>query len=116
MVTGPLLFQRLRGSWRGGAPEGVDERGRRLFSLGRWGLPVNLLALAYGLFMAVNLGWPRAEVYAPTGGQWYFTWFTGLCLGGAVLLGALYRRSVRQQRTAELPEPGQVPVGDAANA
>ncbi|GAA3218436.1 APC family permease [Actinocorallia longicatena] len=116
MVTGPLLYQRLRGSWRGGAPAGTDEHGRPLFSLGRWGLPVNALALAYGLTMAVNLAWPRAEVYAPVSGQWYFQWFTVLFLAAAAGAGALYRWSaVRRQRAAEVADRGQLPVGDAAH-
>src|SRR3954465_170112 len=30
------------------------------FSLGRWGLPLNIAALAYGGAMLVNIAWPRA--------------------------------------------------------
>lgn len=87
MVTGPMLLRRLRGSW-GGPAEGTDEHGRPLFTLGRWGLPVNAVALLFGLAMAVNLAWPRAEVYDPQGGHWYLQWFTVLVLAGALLLGA----------------------------
>ncbi|MEU4232485.1 amino acid permease [Nonomuraea sp. NPDC026600] len=116
MVTGPLLWQRLRGSWRGGAPEGVDENGKPLFSLGRWGLPVNVLAVVYGVGMAVNLAWPRAEVYAPASGEWYFQWFTTLFLVVAVGAGLLYRRSATaKQRAAQLPQVGEVALTDAAN-
>jgi urea carboxylase system permease len=44
-----LFRARLRGWPRAKAP----------FSLGRWGLPINLLALAYGGGMLVNIAWPR---------------------------------------------------------
>ena len=32
---------------------------RAYFNLGKWGWPVNILALVYGVFMIVNLAWPR---------------------------------------------------------
>ncbi|NUT40471.1 MAG: amino acid permease [Thermoactinospora sp.] len=116
LVTGPLLYQRLKGSWKGGAPAGTDENGRPLFSLGRWGLPVNVLAVLYGVGMAVNLAWPRAEVYAPASGEWYFQWFTVLFLAAAVGAGLLYRWSAAKKRAAELPQVDQVVLADAANA
>jgi amino acid transporter len=87
MVTGPQLLRRLRG----GFPAGTDEQGNALFSLGRWGIPVNALALLYGLVMTVNLAWPRAAVYDPSGGHWYFQWFTLLFLAAALALGAAWR-------------------------
>ncbi|MET7785749.1 amino acid permease [Streptomyces sp900116325] len=90
MVTGPLLVRRLRGRFAA-RTDAVDEAGRPLFSLGRWGLAVNTLALLYGLVMTVNLAWPRAAVYDPAGGHWYFQWFTVLFLAATVLLGAAYR-------------------------
>jgi urea carboxylase system permease len=45
-----LLRARLRGWPRAKAP----------FSLGRWGLPLNVLALAWGGGMLINFAWPRA--------------------------------------------------------
>jgi urea carboxylase system permease len=92
MVTGPMLYRRLRGGWQAGgsARDAHDENGRPLFSLGRWGIPVNLLALVYGLAMTVNLAWPRAAVYDPAGGHWYLRWFTVLFLAATVALGAAY--------------------------
>ncbi|OAH11232.1 amino acid permease [Streptomyces jeddahensis] len=108
MVTGPLLVRRLRGQFPGAAADAVDEEGRPLFSLGRWGVPVNGLALLYGLFMTVNLAWPRADVYDPAGGHWYFQWFTVLFLGVTLAAGAGYRlyrsRVIRRTPTAE-PTP-----------
>ncbi|MFD3840356.1 amino acid permease [Streptomyces sp. NPDC058642] len=95
MVTGPLLVARLRGRF---TSEGTDERGGKLFSLGRWGVPVNVLALLYGLFMTINLAWPRAEVYDPAGGHWYFQWFTVLFLTATLVLGAAWRFFHRQRQ------------------
>ncbi|MBD9728422.1 amino acid permease [Streptomyces caniscabiei] len=87
MVTGPLLIRRLKGTF---PPAGTDETGKPLFSLGRWGVPVNALALLYGLFMTVNLAWPRADVYDPAGGHWWFQWFTVLFLLATVTAGLAY--------------------------
>ncbi len=88
MVTGPLLIRRVRGEF---TSEGTDETGAPLFSLGRWGIPVNALALLYGLLMTVNLAWPRAEVYDPAGGHWYFQWFTVLFLAATLAVGVAWR-------------------------
>ncbi|MER8034060.1 amino acid permease [Streptomyces hydrogenans] len=96
MVTGPMLVRRLRGEWPPPGDDERDELGRPLFSLGRWGLPVNVLAVGYGLFMTVNLSWPRAAVYDPEGGHWYFQWFTVLVLAATVATGAAYRRHRRR--------------------
>jgi urea carboxylase system permease len=92
MVTGPLLLRRLRG-WSASAR---DEDGKPLFGLGRWGVAVNVLAVAWGLLMAVNLGWPRAEVFDPAGGHWYLQWFAVLFLGGSLFTGAVAYWSVRR--------------------
>jgi urea carboxylase system permease len=105
MVTGPQLLRRLRGGFAE-ADSGTDENGRPLFSLGRWGIPINVLALAYGLIMIVNLSWPRAAVYDPTGGHWYFQWFTVLFLGVTVGLGAAWRwRNAHRLHSDEADEP-----------
>ncbi|MFJ8534974.1 amino acid permease [Streptomyces sp. NPDC093591] len=101
MVTGPLLIARLRGRF---AADGTDETGARLFSLGRWGVPVNALALLYGLVMTVNLAWPRAAVYDPAGGHWYFQWFTVLFLGATLVVGAAFR-AYRGLRAASATAP-----------
>src|SRR6266516_1215489 len=80
-VTVPLLLARLRGKWP------TPSHGP-YFSLGRWGLPVNLLAVIFQVGVLVNLAWPRVAVYG--GDHWYYQWgafvFVGL-LGG---VGALY--------------------------
>jgi urea carboxylase system permease len=89
MVTVPMLVQRLRGTW---SPQPGH------FSLGAWGIPVNLIAVAYGALQMINLGWPRASVYDPAGGHWYLQYFSLLFVGGSLLVGlvayALHRREL----------------------
>ncbi|MFI7343282.1 amino acid permease [Streptomyces sp. NPDC050085] len=109
MVTGPMLLRRLRGQYAGAGADGTDEAGRPLFSLGRWGLPVNALALLYGLVMTVNLAWPRATVYDPAGGHWYFQWFTVLFLAGTVAAGAGYRRWRQPRGTSAAEQVTKAP-------
>jgi len=81
MVTGPLLMKRLRGQW-----PPADLAGRGYFTMGRWGLWVNVLAVLWGAGMALNLAWPREAVY---GTPWYNTWgafaYTGAILGSGLL-------------------------------
>ena len=90
-VTGPLLIARLRGTWP--SPDHGP-----YFSLGRWGLLVNVLAVAFQVFILINLFWPRAQVYG--GDHWYYQWgafvFVGL-LGG---VGALYYLFALRGRSA----------------
>src|SRR3954470_19138426 len=83
LVTGPLLVNRLRGRF-------PAEPG--LFSLGRWGVPVNGAAVLYGIAMIVNIAWPRAEIYDVTGsGAPWMLLFPIEFVGGALLLGWLCR-------------------------
>ena len=78
MVTGPLLRQRLRGQW---PPPDLADGG--YFTMGRWGLLVNIVAVSWGAGMVLNLAWPREAVY---GTPWYNTW--GAFVYIAVILGA----------------------------
>lgn len=83
-VTAPLLVRRLRG-WPGTEPTGEVSR----FSLGRWGLAVNLAAVAWGMFICVNTAWPRAAVYDPgPAHHWYLHYFSLLFLAVALGVGA----------------------------
>lgn len=78
MVTGPMLKKRLQGQW---PPKDLKEGG--YFTMGRWGLPVNIVAVVWGAAMALNLAWPRAAVY---GDPWYNTWGAFVYIG--VIFGA----------------------------
>jgi urea carboxylase system permease len=103
LVTAPLLVRRLKG-WprrRAGAAADDPGAGASHFSLGRWGLPINILAVGYGLLMAINIAWPRAAVYDPAGGHWYLRWFPELFLAGVAVLGAAAYAARNRQRDGE---------------
>jgi urea carboxylase system permease len=117
-VTLPLLVRRLRLRRTGGLESGVAEDGGPLFSLGRWGIAVNVVAVVYQVVMVVNLVWPRAAIYDLTGNTWWLQWsallFIGLTLligavvhwrnrarhGGAIMLGALHTSAEPQEAAA----------------
>lgn len=95
LVTISLLFRRLKG-WpaRGGCGlAGV-------FALGKWGLPVNLLAVAWGVLMIVNVGWPRPA----EGLAWYEQYGAILLTAALVAVGAVYYFLVQRHKTGVLQE------------
>jgi urea carboxylase system permease len=112
-VTGPLLLKRLRGRWP------TPEHGP-YFSMGRWGLPVNLLAVVFQVGVLVNLAWPRPAVYG--GDHWYYQWgafvFVGLLggVGAVYYLAALRGRlvTVLAEHRADAVPSGVRPVGEEA--
>ncbi|WP_430332277.1 amino acid permease [Rhodococcus sp. ACT016] len=99
MVTVPLLVRRLSGRPLGG-PD-VDAEGRELFSLGVFGIPVNVAAVAYGALMVVNLSWPRAEIFNPTGEYPILQWAAPLTVLAVVIAGAACYSS----RAERVPNP-----------
>ncbi|HEY3729191.1 MAG TPA: amino acid permease [Solirubrobacteraceae bacterium] len=125
-VTGGMLVRRFRGTW----PR--REHGP-YFSLGRWGMAVNLFAVTYGALVAVNIAWPRAAVYDALAGtkdasgnvipgHWYWQYIAILFIGTVWLIGAtyyftVYRRKpieVLREHAAEVPTlPGES-LGEAA--
>jgi urea carboxylase system permease len=95
-VTVPLLIARVRGKWP--SPEHGP-----YFSMGRWGLPVNVLAVIFQTGVMINLAWPRASVYGND--RWYYQWgafvFVGI-LGGVGV--AYYLIALRGRQTTVLAE------------
>ena len=94
---GPEL--RTSGSGRSqDAPEGY-------FSLGRWGFAVNLAAVCWGLFMAINLIWPRQSIYnAVEPFHWYLKWGGVLFVGVVMIGGFAYYLFVQRHKTGTLAE------------
>ncbi|QKV91792.1 amino acid permease [Streptomyces sp. NA02950] len=96
LVTVPMLVRRLRGEWK-------PAEGR--FSLGRFGLTVNVLAVLWGVAMSINLAWPRAQVYNASGPQhWYLRWGAFLFIGVVALGGFAYYWFVQRRHTGVLAE------------
>ncbi|MGW4842006.1 APC family permease [Nocardia brasiliensis] len=79
MVTGPMLSRRLRGQW---PPKELAAGG--YFTMGRWGMVVNIVAVVWGVGMALNLAWPRQSVY---GTPWYNTWGAFVYIGAILAAG-----------------------------
>src|SRR6516165_2783697 len=95
-VTAPMLVRRLRGTW----PK--PDHGP-YFSLGRWGLPVNLLAVIYGTLVTINIAWPRNAIYNALGTpHWYWQWAPVLFIGAVVIIGTLYYFLVQSKKSAEV--------------
>jgi urea carboxylase system permease len=94
LVTGPMLLKRLRGEWPG------PDTGKGYFSLGRWGLPVNVVAVVWGAAMAINLAWPREDVYG--GGVLRF--IAPIFIGAVMLVGLAWYLAKGRHQVGTLPE------------
>jgi len=108
-VTGPLLVHRIRaarGRPSAATADGTDEEGKKLFSLGRWGIPVTVVAVAYQALMVINLIWPRPLVYDLTGHTWWLQWSAPLFIGATLVIGlAVYLRLRANGMSSPTTEP-----------
>jgi hypothetical protein len=75
------------------------------FSLGAWGLPVNIIALAYGVGAIINLCWPRTP-----GAAWYDNYIVIVSALAVAAVGVIYMILLRPH------EKGDSPAGDAVPA
>jgi amino acid transporter len=104
-----LLRARLSGWPKAKAP----------FALGKWGLPLTVLALAYGGGMLVNIAWPRAATNPRPATEapaldFHWHWLNHLpvlwsTLGVIVVVGAVYFALVQRRKPSHL----QAPEGEA---
>jgi len=91
MVVAAALYARAKG-WKPAGP----------FTLGRWGLPINVLALGYGIFAIINMLWPRSPQ-----DPWYSNYGMMVTTAGVLVLGTLYMIVARPY------DRGHAPAGDA---
>jgi len=66
--------------------------------LGKWGFPVNILALVWSTFMVVNVSWPRPATY---GVEWYNQYAAWMYTAALICLGVFiyyYKRNKRKLR------------------
>ena len=107
-----LLRARLKGWPRVKAP----------FSLGSWGLPLNVLALAYGGGMLINMAWPRAATNPRPANEapaldFHWHWLNRqpvlwTVLGVVLVVGAAYYAAVQRRKPSHL----EAPAGEALAA
>ncbi|MDR6998930.1 amino acid permease [Neobacillus niacini] len=74
-VTFGAIFARSRGWNSTSSP----------WNLGKWGLPVNILAALWGVFVILNLAWPRTP-----NEPWYINYSIPLLLAVVFGIGAIY--------------------------
>ena len=67
------------------------------FNLGKWGFPVNILALIWSSFMVINVSWPRTATYGLEWYQQYAAWiYTVVLIGIGVFI--YYYKLFKSQR------------------
>jgi amino acid transporter len=92
LVTRPMLRKRPAAEW---PPKDANQRG--YFTLGKLGLPINMLAVGWGVIMAVNLIWPRKDVYDATEPLHWYVQYGAI---GIVFFGGLaYYWFVQRHKT-----------------
>jgi urea carboxylase system permease len=109
-VIVPLLGARLRGAW-------PPETAVRRFSLKRLGLPINVLAVIWGIASTVNLLWPRKSLFNPTPPyHWYLQYGPMLYVGLVTAAGSLYYWFAARSRREVLAEHSAVSSADGIPA
>lgn len=94
LVTSSLLGMRFRG-WPG------KDGAHGYFALGKWGLPVNLAAVVWGVLVIANIGWPRAGA---AGTPWYQPYGTMFGTGILLAVGGAYYWFVQRHKTRVLED------------
>lgn len=97
MVVLAALRARLKG-WRATGK----------YQLGRWGLPVNIAALVYGIAAMANLAWPRTPDAA-----WYDNYIVLLSAAVVIGAGAVYMLIARSHLRGTAPYSDAVPASAA---
>jgi amino acid transporter len=82
------------------------------FTLGKWGWPVNFIALFYGVFMIINLSWPRT----PTA-KWYDNYIVVVSISTVLVVGVIVyivQRARGVDLSATIHEIGESPADAGA--
>ena len=73
-----VVFAALRARLKGWVPSGS-------FTLGRWGMPITVAALTYGVLTMINIAWPRTPDV-----PWYDNYLVALSALIGIGIGAIY--------------------------
>lgn len=95
-----VVLAALRARLKGWVPSGS-------FTLGRWGLPVTVAALTYGVLTMVNIAWPRTPD-AP----WYDNWLVALSAVVGVGIGLVYMTLAKPYLRSDARHGDAVPTDD----
>jgi urea carboxylase system permease len=108
MVTFPMLIARLRPRrQRAIVQSGAAADGPGFFSMGALGLPINVIAVVWGVFIVLNISWPRAHIYGTD--RWGR--FAGPLATLALLaVGAVYYQLVQRGKSGILVEHAYLAV------
>jgi amino acid transporter len=90
MTTGVGLYTRLTGRWDPSLGQ---------LNLGRWGLPINVIAFHWSVFEFINIAWPRPYAVSP-GAPWWQLWAVPLVLGSILGITLLYVLTGKVRETA----------------
>ena len=73
-----------------------EKKGAR-FNLGKWGFPVNIMALIWSSFMVINVSWPRTATY---GVEWYNQYAAWIYTAVLICLGVIiyYYKLMKRKR------------------
>lgn len=107
MLLGALLASRRRGEW-------PPDRSGAHFSLGRWGLPINVIAVLSTVAIIVNVAWPRAAVFGSD--HWYLQYGAFVLVGLLLIIGVPYYLAVQRGRRAEVMPEHRPDAGDGLRA
>lgn len=98
-----VVLAALRARIKGWEPSGA-------FTLGRWGMPVTVTALAYGVLTMVNIAWPRTPE-AP----WYDDYLVALSAVVGVGIGAIYMLLAKPYLRSDARHGDAVPTREGVN-
>ncbi|GLP83030.1 amino acid permease [Mycobacterium antarcticum] len=102
LVATSALYARLTGRW---------DPAKGSLALGKWGLVLNVFAVAWLIFETVNIAWPRA-VFAPPGAPFIQVWAVVVVFTAAAAIGLAYMIIRRPQARIE----GSSAFNDVASA
>ncbi len=97
-----VVLAALRARLKGWVPSGK-------YQLGKWGLGVNIAALAYGITAMINMAWPRTPD-AP----WYDNWIVAISAGVVVIVGLVYMTIHPLHDRSTAPYDDAIPKGSDA--
>ncbi|WP_148573578.1 APC family permease [Nocardioides caldifontis] len=92
-----VVLAALRARLKGWVPSGK-------YTLGQWGLPVNIAALAYGVIAMINMAWPRTPDV-----PWYDNWIVWISAAIVVGFGLVYMAVHPTYGRSEAPYSDAIP-------